>query len=152
MSRQTRTRLLLRGVLWAAVYNGIWGIAWFSFMRREWQTAFAAVGQPLAWTAEVWLVWIVITLPLGVAIALYADGSTFRLQASMKSALAIFVVFALGMTVWGLTKSLSLRVLALDALVNAVAIAVASLAAVAGLASGPQASADASVGAQSAAI
>jgi hypothetical protein len=142
----------MSGLLWAAVYNGIWGLAWFTFMRREWQTAFAAVGQPLAWTPEVWAVWIAMTLPLGVALAVHADHSTRKLQASMKGAMAMLALFALGMTAWGLTESLPGRVLALDALVNAVAIPVASLAAVAGLAPGSRSPADASVGAQSTAL
>lgn len=49
-------RVTMSGLLWAIVYNALWGVAWFTFMRDEWRNAFTAVGQPLAWTPRVWLV------------------------------------------------------------------------------------------------
>ena len=49
------TRLIVAsGALWAVVYNFTWGIAWFGFMRSEWERAMAAVGRPVPFTAEVW--------------------------------------------------------------------------------------------------
>jgi len=34
-------RVIAGGAFWAAVYNLVWGAAWFVFMRREWRNAFA---------------------------------------------------------------------------------------------------------------
>ena len=39
-------RFLAGGALWAAIYNAIWGVARFTFMRREWDTALAAIKHP----------------------------------------------------------------------------------------------------------
>ena len=126
-------RLTMSGILWAAIYNGLWGVAWFTFMRREWQSAFAAVGQPSAWTPEVWFVWVVVTIPLGVALMAYAAEGPRKPVVALRGAFVLVLVFSLGMTVWGIQESLSLRVLALDALVNALAMPVASLVAAASL-------------------
>lgn len=128
-----RVRITTSGVLWAAIYNGLWGLAWFTFMRREWEDAFAAVGRPLAWTPEVWFVWVVVTVPLGVALMAYVDGSPRKFLLALRGAFALLFAFSPGMTVWGVQESLSLRALALDALVNALAIPIASLAAAASL-------------------
>jgi hypothetical protein len=131
MSVSTWLRVTAAGVLWSLVYNAVWGAAWFVFMRREWQTAFAAIGRGLAWTPAVWLVWVLTTIPLGVVLMSYAARSVDPRRAGVRAALAVFLIFALGMSVWGLQEALSLRVLGLDAMVNAVAMAAATLAAVA---------------------
>ena len=54
------------------VYNLVWGVAWFVFMRKEWRDAFAAIKRPLLFTADIWIFWMVLTLPIGVAIVAYA--------------------------------------------------------------------------------
>jgi hypothetical protein len=35
------------GLLWALVYNLVWGVAWFTLMRREWLNAVAAIDGSL---------------------------------------------------------------------------------------------------------
>jgi hypothetical protein len=129
----TRIRIAVSGLVWAAVYNALWGVAWFTFMRHEWQTAFAVIGRPLAWTADVWFVWVIVTPPLGAAVMAHAGSGPRRLLLALRGALLLFVLFSLGMTIWGVQESLSPRVLVLDALVNAVSMPIASLAAVAAL-------------------
>jgi hypothetical protein len=131
MKWETSARVAVSGLVWAGVYNGLWAIAWFAFMSREWQTAFAAVGRPLAWTGEVWFAWVVITVPLGLALMAHVIGSPRRFLSAVRGAAALFVVFSVGMTIWGVHESLSLRVLALDAMVNALAMPIAAIAAAA---------------------
>lgn len=126
-------RVTTSGLLWATIYNALWGVAWFTFMRREWRDAFAAVGQPLTWTPRVWSVWMVVTVPLGVALMAYAYGHTRKMLFAFRGAVALFLPFAIGMTVWGAQESLSYRVLTLDALVNAISMPVASVIAAASL-------------------
>ena len=117
------------GFCWAVAYNAVWALAWFTFMRGEWQNAFGALGRPMVWTAEVWTVWVVLTVPLGVAIMTHAQSMPRVTLAAVRASIVLMLVFVLGLTAWGLAESLSLRVLALDALVNLVAMPVASLAA-----------------------
>jgi hypothetical protein len=115
-------RIAVSGIMWAAVYNALWGVAWFTFMRDEWRAAFAAIGRPHAWTAPVWIVWGIVTLPLGAAVMAHADSGPRRLMLALRAALLLAFLFSLGMTVWGVEESLSPRVLALDGLVNFVSI------------------------------
>ena len=61
-------RVVVSDALWAVVYNLVWGVAWFAFMRTEWLKAFAAIGRPLPFTADVWVLSVVLTVPIGVAI------------------------------------------------------------------------------------
>lgn len=126
-------RVTMSGLLWAIVYNALWGVAWFTFMRDEWRNAFTAVGQPLAWTPRVWLVWMGMTVPLGVALMAYAQGHASRRFFALRGTAALFLALATGMTVWGVHESLSYRVLALDALVNVIAMPGASIIAAASL-------------------
>lgn len=118
--------IIFAGVLWAVVYNLVWGAAWFGHMRREWLNAFAALGQPHPWTAEVWVVWGVFTVPLGIAMMAYAASSKRPRRRVFLACLIVWLLLAAGMAVWGITESLSPRVLALDALVNLVAVLLAS--------------------------
>jgi hypothetical protein len=130
-------RVTTSGLLWAATYNTLWGVAWFTFMRQEWRDAFAAVGQPLAWTPRVWFIWMAVTVPLGIALMAYAQGHTRRLFFAVRGTAALFLVFATGMAVWGLHESLPYRVLSLDALVNAISMPLASIVAAASLRPAP---------------
>lgn len=129
MGWSTRLRVSVSGVLWATVYNALWGIAWFTFMRRAWDDAFAAIGQPLAWSPPVWQVWILVTVPLGIALMAFAhSGHRPRLRA-LQGAGVLCSVFVLGMTVWGMQEAFALRVLVLDALVNVIAMPAAAVVA-----------------------
>ncbi len=125
--KKPRTRVSSRevaaGVLWAAVYNSVWGVAWFAFMQREWLDATAALKHGMPWT-EIWLVSVVLTLPLGVATMAYAAR---RARAALAAALALWLPMTLGMAGWGWHESLSARILVLDSAVNLFAIGAAVL-------------------------
>ena len=124
-------RALAAGVLWAVVYNLVWGVAWFAFMRREWLDAMAAIKQPLPWTPEVWVVWLALTLPIGVATMAYVlrhGRSTVVLRDALAASLAVWVLMTMGLAGWGWQESLSFRIIAMDSTVNLVCVVAASLA------------------------
>lgn len=124
-------RVVASGALWAVVYNLVWGVAWFAFMRREWLDAVAAIGQPLPWTAEVWFLWVVLTLPIGVAIMAHAASHVRSApKSSVYAAVAVWLLMTLGMAGWGVQDSLSIRVIAMDSTVNLVGMVAASVAGV----------------------
>ena len=117
--------------MWTLVYNLVWGVAWFAFMRQEWEAAVATIRRPVPWTADVWFLWVVLTVPMGMAVMAYAASrprSTTRTAAT--AALGIWVPFTVGMTAYGLSEALSARVLVLDAVVNLVGLIAASVAGV----------------------
>ena len=121
-------RVVAGGALWAVVYNLVWGVAWFAFMREEWRGAAAAIRRPLPWTAEVWFVWVVLTIPIGVAIMAYAAGrGRTVLRAALSASAVIWLLFAVALSVHGVAESYSFRVLALDASVNLVGMLAGSL-------------------------
>lgn len=131
MSTTPWRRVIASGAFWTVTYNFIWAIAWFSFMRHEWAQALAASKKESPWTAEVWFLWVALTLPIGIAIMAYTHG---RASSSLSSAVAAGGVLALmmsaGMTAWGLQESLPLRVLLADAAVNLAGMLAASVAGV----------------------
>ena len=101
------------------VYNLIWGIAWFAFMRDEWLDAMTAIGQPMPWTAEIWFVWVTLTMPLGTAVMAYTASHRHQeLVHCLRASAMVWAVFAVGMTVWCIQASLSIRIIALDAGIN----------------------------------
>ncbi len=111
------------------VYNLVWGVAWFAFMRREWMDAMAAVRRPMPWTAEVWFLWVLLTLPIGVAIMAYtASRARSALKTAVYAAVGLWLMMTLGMIGMGWQWSLSLRVIALDSTVNLVGLVAGSLA------------------------
>jgi hypothetical protein len=112
------------------VYNVLWGVAWRVFMRREWEAAATAIRQAPPWLPHAWVVWGVGTIPIGVAIVAYAAPRSAALRAAGAGAAAVWVVVALGMTINGSRQGFTTRVLLLDALVNLIAMEMASLAAV----------------------
>ena len=129
MSSINWPRVVASGALWAVVYNLVWGVAWFAFMRREWLDAAAAIRRPLPWTAEVWFLWVVLTLPMGVAIMAYAAGrAPSAPKAAVYAAVPLWLLMTLGMAIWGRQESLSMRVIAMDSTVNLVGMVAASLA------------------------
>lgn len=121
------SRLLAAAALWAVAYNLVWGIAWFAFMHREWLEATAAIERPLPWTPPFWIAWVMLTLPIGVAVVAYGVGRARSVGAT--AALAVWAILTAGMASWGWRTGLSRRVLALDSVVNLVALLTASLAA-----------------------
>lgn len=122
-------RVVASGALWTVVYNFVWGVAWFTFMRREWMEAVVSIGQPLPWTAEVWFVWVVCTLPIGVAFSAHAASHAHTaLKTTLYPAVAVWLMMTLGMVVWFVQESFPLRVIAIDSTVNLVGMLAASLA------------------------
>ena len=118
------------GVLWAVVYNVVWAVGWFAFMRGEWSDATVGLRKSMPWT-EIWAVSVALTLPLGVAIMAYVAGRVRTgpgPRVALAASLAMWVPMTMGMLGWGWYESLSLRVLMLDSTVNPLAIGVAVLA------------------------
>jgi len=123
-------RVIAGGALWAAVYNLVWGVAWFVFIRREWRDAFAAINRPLLFTADVWILWIALTLPIGMAIVAYAANpvrSASASRATVYAGITLWLVMTVGMAAWSWQDSLSIRIIALDSIVNLVAMLVPAL-------------------------
>ena len=131
MSSINWPRVVASGALWTVVYNLVWGVAWFAFMRGEWLDAAAAIRRPLPWTAEVWFLWVVLTVPIGVAIMGYT-ASRARSAPARKSALypvlSLWGLMTMGMAGWGWQESLPMRVMAMDSTVNLVGMVAASFA------------------------
>jgi hypothetical protein len=127
-SSSTWLRVVAAGVLWSALYNSFWGLCWFMFMRHEWTVATAAAGMQMPWTAEVWFLWVALTIPIGIAMAAYWAGQGAAMgKASLVSAGAVWLLLAGGMSIWCVQASLPIRVAALDALVNLIGMLGASL-------------------------
>jgi hypothetical protein len=124
-------RVVAGGALWMVIYNLVWGVAWFAFMRREWLDAVAAIRRPLPWTAEVWFVMVLLSLPIGVAIMAHSASRARSAPApktALYASLSVWVLMTMGMAGWGWQDSLSMRVIALDSIVNLVGMVAASLA------------------------
>lgn len=120
--------VLVAGLLWALAYGLAWVVAWFAFMRAEWYGALAVSNRVMPWT-EIWSVWAVLNVPLGMATAVYfrqRERETPQANALMAVVLVLWVPMTLGMTVWAWYESLSLTMIALDSAVNLVGLAVAS--------------------------
>ena len=128
MTRTDWHRVVASGALWTVVYNFLWGVAWFAFMQREWTDAMAAIRRQQPFTAEIWFLWVVLTLPIGVAIMAYAAGRARPALKATYAALSLWLLMTLGMFGWGSGASLSLRVMTLDSTVNLAAMVAASLA------------------------
>jgi hypothetical protein len=132
MSRSLWARVLAGGALWALVYNLTWGVAWFAFMRQEWLAAVTAIGQSLPFTPRFWIVWVMLTLPFGLAIMAYVlapERSASAQKAAIAAALACWVPLTVGMAVWSWQESLPVRVIVMDSAVNLAAVLAASVAA-----------------------
>ena len=122
-------RNIVGGVLWTLVYNGIWGVAGFAFMHREWTEAAESSGRAMPWTPDFLFVWVPLTLLFGVAIAAYLSSVSPQQGASkpaVAASLALWVPSTVGMLAWA---GLSLQVFVLDSVVNLFAVLLASLAA-----------------------
>ena len=127
----TWRRVVASGAVWTLVYNLVWGVAWFAFMDRVWDDSVAALGRPSPWTAPVWFLWVVLTVPMGVAIMAYAtSGAPARSArtAALSASAAVWLLITVGMGAHSLSQGLPVRVIALDASVNLAGMLVASLA------------------------
>ena len=125
----SRWHVLARGALWAVVYNLVWGIAWFAFMRAEWNASATAIGRAMPWTAEVWIIWGILTFPLGAAVVAYAANPARSARTgAVQAAVAMWAMVSVGMAIS--CSQFSPRVVVLDVVVNLLAMLVASIAAV----------------------
>ena len=122
-------RVVAAGSLWATVYNIIWGAAWFAFMRDEWIQATASAGRPMPWTVEVWFVWALLMLPIGIGIAAYAAGKQSAIRAALSTAMVLWIVLTVAMAIHALPEKVGLRIIILDSAVNLGALLAASFAA-----------------------
>ena len=122
-------RVLFAGLLWALVYSLVWGVAWFAFMRSVWYIALADGNRQMPWT-EIWSVWAVLNVPLGVATAAYLQQRGHAAPESrplIATVLVLWVPMTVGMTGWAWFESLSLGMIAIDSAVNLVGLAGASV-------------------------
>lgn len=128
-SAKSKGRVALAGLLWALVYGLVWGVAWFAFMRAAWYGALVDGNRQMPWS-EIWIIWAILNLPLGVATAAYL-GRPHRAGSPSRELVAVVLVLwvpmTLGMFVWAWYESLALGLIAVDSAVNLVGLAVASL-------------------------
>jgi len=54
------------GLLWAVVYNALWAVSWFLFLRRNFIAAFEALGRPFPETIEWVVTYVLLTIVGGV--------------------------------------------------------------------------------------
>jgi len=91
----------------------------------------------MPWTAEVWIVWGIFTLPIGGAIVAYAASQP---RSALKSSLlvggATWILLTVGMAISCIQESFSKRVIAMDSGVNLIAMLAASVAGARSLRSG----------------
>ena len=112
--------------MWAIVYNLLWLVAWFVHMGTEWRSVYDALGKPLPWTPSVLAFWALLTIPFGVAIALYAADKPNARRAAIHAAIALWIPLTIGGAAWMTSASLPLRLVVLDAIVNLAAVLVAA--------------------------
>ena len=129
LSLKSKARVVVAGLLWASVYGLVWGVAWFAFMKAAWYGALLHGNRQMPWI-EIWGVWAVLNLPLGIATAAYL-GRPHRAVSRSRELLAVVLVLwvpmTLGMFAWAWSESLALGLIAVDSAVNLVGLAVASL-------------------------
>jgi hypothetical protein len=128
-SVRTAGTILAAGLLWAIAYGLVWGVAWFAFMRSAWYSALADGNRQMPWT-EIWTIWAVLNVPLGMATAAYLrhrDRAAAESRALTAVVLVLWVPMTVGMTGWAWFESLSLVLIAIDSAVNLVGLAIASL-------------------------
>jgi hypothetical protein len=90
-------RVLLGGLLWAIVYNALWAVSWFAFLRRDLIAALAALGRPSPETKEWIAAYILLTLVGGVlAVWLYAAIRPRYSPGPKTAAIAGFAYWVIG--------------------------------------------------------
>src|SRR5262245_34502973 len=112
----TWLRVIVSGVVWALVYNLVWGVAWFTFMRRTWVAA--TTSAPMPWDV-IWIVWSLLSILLGVSCMAYVRNHPTAaarggVRASIIAAGAVWVPLTLGMVTWAGQAGIASRVAWLD--------------------------------------
>ncbi len=129
MKREIWITVLAGGMAWAITYNSVWVLAWFGFMRRAWADAAYSAGLSMPWTLQFWILWLPMTLGVGMPFIAYLSGVEQR-QARNKSAilaiLVLWLLFSIGMASWAVFESVSLDIILLDSFINLIAIALAT--------------------------
>jgi hypothetical protein len=100
-------------------------------MRREWFDAMATLKRSMPWTAEVWTLWVVLTVPIGTAIVAYAASPARSAPAAKSAVLAslpLWLLMTMGMAGWAWQDSLPMRVIVMDSVVNLAAMVAAAFA------------------------
>ena len=120
-------RLLGAGALWALLYNGLWGLAWITLMRREWTEAAQVSGRTMPWTPEFWSVWIPMTVPFGLAVGAYLLSRPAHSGLHRDAVAAGLVIWVPGTLGMAFAAALTPWIIVLDSLVNLVAVLAASL-------------------------
>lgn len=122
-------RVVASGALWMVVYNLVWGVAWFVFMRHEWTEAVDSIGKSSPWTAEVWFLWVLFTFPIGIAIAAHAASqASSAARPALYAAAALWLMMTVGMAVWSVQEKFPMRVIAIDSAVNLIGMLAGSFA------------------------
>ena len=125
---RTALTVLVAGLVWAFAYGLVWGVTWFAFMRAAWYEALAVGNRQMPWT-EIWSVWAVLNVPLGLATAAYfrpRERLASNANALIPIVLVLWLPMTLGMTGWAWYESLSLTLIAVDSAVNLAGLAFAS--------------------------
>jgi hypothetical protein len=118
-SPMTWRRVGLAGVLWAVVYDMVWATAWLAVLRDKWTTAVAAAGRPMPWTLGVWLLWMAISLPIGISIMTHAASNPRgTLKAAVSASPIVALLISGGTTVAFIRESLPADLVVLDGVVN----------------------------------
>jgi hypothetical protein len=122
-----RSRLVIGGLAWAGVYNGLWALAWAGGMRRAWTEAARAIGREAPFPAAVWAIWVAATVPIGIAVVAYAIRDGRLVRHAIIAASGVWLLIAGGTTIAFLSDGLSGSIVAADAATNLVAIGGATL-------------------------
>jgi hypothetical protein len=120
-------RKLAAGAVWAVVYNGLWGLAWLAFMRREWTRAAAASSRSMPWSPDFWAVWIPMTLPFGLAVGAYLLSRPKHVTMSRDAVAASMVVWVPGTVGMAFGAALTPGSIVVDSFVNLAAVLASSL-------------------------
>jgi hypothetical protein len=126
--RRSYAQMLVAGLLWATVYGLVWGLAWISFMRSAWFAALANGNREMPWT-EIWSIWAMLNVPLGIATAAYLRRREREAAGAAPFTAAVVVLWVpmtIGMFAWAWHESLSLMLIAVDSTVNLLGLAAAS--------------------------
>lgn len=106
MAKINWSRVVLGGLLGFVVFNVIWVSAWNLFLGSEWKSAFAATGRALEAGIDSLVLWLVLTMFLGIiCIWIYAAIRAHPQygagpMTAFQVAVVVWLLSGLGPTVW----------------------------------------------------